>query len=92
MSIYMGWLTMPVKYLPKWQHSSESIEWEVQLQSNNMTVFAILKTENPRDAKKYAEEVQHPEQEWHPLFTTCRQMWAQATQSQYLLALILKFL
>jgi hypothetical protein len=33
------------------------------MQSNNMTVFAILKTENPRDAKKYAEEVQHPEQE-----------------------------
>jgi len=57
-----------------------------------MTVFAILETENPRNAKKYTEEVQHPEQEWHPLFTTCRQIWAQATYCQYLFALILKLL
>jgi hypothetical protein len=57
-----------------------------------MTVFAILKTENPRDAKKYAEEVQHPEQELNPLFTTCRQMWAQEIYCHYLLALILKLL
>jgi len=62
------------------------------MQSNNMTVFTILKTENPRDAKKYAEEVQHPEQEWNSLFKTCRQIWVQATYCQYLLALVLKFL